>query len=69
MLSNHDYILLDTQFSDPIFRIKTEYFIENWDDFISANNGMGSIVSSEDFSLLMEFTNDHSYQLYSNFSI
>lgn len=69
ILSRHDYVLLDTQFSDPIYKIRTDYFIENWNDFISANHGMGNIVCTEDYSLLMEFTNNHSYLLYSNFSI
>ncbi len=69
ILSQHEYVLFDIEYSDPIFKVKTEYFIKNWDDFISANHGMGSVVCSENFDLLLEFTNDHSYLIYSNFSI
>jgi len=68
-LNNTSYIYIETLTNIPIIKTKTDYFIKNWLDFVSANTGMGSFCITEDFKLLMEFTDDYKYFLLSNFSI
>jgi hypothetical protein len=68
-LSLHQKVFVETLSDEPIIIVDTIYFIENWNDFINANQGMGSLVISENMELLMEFTDDAEYLLYSNFPI
>lgn len=68
-LLNHPYVFVETLACIPILRVSTKYFIQNWFDFISANQGMGSIVITDDLKFILEFTNDASYVLYTNFRV
>ena len=68
-LSEHSHLLIETTSSLPILRISTEYFIDHCLDFIDANSGMGSVIITDDYKLLMEFTDDWKYTLFSNFKI
>jgi hypothetical protein len=68
-LKNSSFIYIETLSDIPILRTRTEYFIANWIDFIDANAGQGSICITDDFKLLMEFTDDRKYYLFSNFLI
>lgn len=68
-LSSYNFILIEFEISGPVLKVPTSYFIDNWEDFINANVGMGSVACSPDFKLLLEFTNDHSFFLMSNFEI
>lgn len=64
------YKFLETWISweDPIVRVLTKEFIDNWNDFqIAANDGL--VLVSEDGKLFLEFTDDWKYHLNSNFKI
>lgn len=68
-LINSDKVLIETSSTLPIIELSTNYFIEFWDDFVFANGGLGSAVVSTKFDLIMEFTDDRKYFLFSNFKI
>ncbi|MEO6832355.1 MAG: hypothetical protein ABI378_08075 [Chitinophagaceae bacterium] len=68
-LQAHKTLLVETGSNVPIIKISTDYFVQHVIDFIDANQGMGSIIISEDLELLMEFTDDYKYYAFSNFSI
>lgn len=68
-LKNSSFVYIETLSDVPIIRTSTEYFIANWVDFVNANAGQGSICITDDFKLLMEFTDDFKYYLFSNFLI
>ena len=66
----NQYKFLETWISweDPIVRILTKDFIENWDDFQIAGVD-GLVLISEDGKYFLEFTDDWKYHLNSNFVI
>ena len=66
-LIEHSYLLVETKSDLPIIKVGIKYFIENCVEFIDANMGMGSIMVSDDYELLLEFTEDWKYTLFSNF--
>lgn len=68
-LIDSTYIYIETLSNIPIIKTKIEYFIRNWFDFVNANAGMGSFCITDDYKLLMEFTDDCKYFLFSNFPI
>jgi hypothetical protein len=68
-LIEHDTVLVDTASGIPIIETSALFFIEHWYDFALANHGMGSFVITKDYKLLIEFTDDARYMLYSNFEI
>lgn len=68
-LNTSGFIYVDTQSDVPVIKTSREYFIENWIDFIDANTGQGSVCITSDFKLLLEFTDDMEYHLFSNFEI
>lgn len=68
-LKSSSFVYIETLSDIPIIRTRTEYFIANWIDFVAANAGQGSICITDDFKLLMEFTDDFKYYLFSNFII
>ncbi len=68
-LNSPGFIYIDAQSDVPVVKTTRQYFIENWIDFIDANTGQGSICITSDFKLLMEFTDDMEYHLFSNFKI
>jgi hypothetical protein len=68
-LNGKGNVLIETQADIPVINVCKMYFIENWFDLTNSIVGMGSIVVSDDYKLLMEFTDDAKYLLHSNFSI
>ena len=69
VLKDRKFLFIETTSSDPIIKVPVELFINNWEDFIVANQGMGSVLLSNDLDLCLEFTDDHKYFLFSNFKI
>ena len=63
-ISEYDTLLTWLSWKDPIIRIKTTQFIENWEEFkfFRAWKGM-------DGKYYLEFTDDWKYHLNSNFEI
>lgn len=68
-LIEHDIVLVDTAPKMPMIETSAIFFIEHWFDFALANKGMGSFVITKNYELLIEFTDDARYMLYSNFKI
>ncbi|WP_405399170.1 hypothetical protein [Maribacter sp. Asnod2-G09] len=68
-LSSYDTMLTWISFDDPIVRIKTSDFIENWEEFNIATGGQGLILTTEDGKYFLEFTDDWKFHLKSNFEI
>jgi hypothetical protein len=68
-LINSQNLFIEMPADIPVIKVNTLYFISNWYDFIKANNEMGTLISSEDFKYVLEFTDDAKYLLYSNFKI
>lgn len=53
----------------PVVKMDALYFVENCVEFIDANLGMGSVICSDDYQLVMEATTEEDYMLFSNFLI
>jgi hypothetical protein len=53
---------------DPIIKIKTKEFIENWEEVYNASIE-GMILTTFDGKLVIEFTDDYKFNLNSNFEI
>lgn len=68
LLSNYNTILIDIG-EYPCFEIDTNTFINNWEDFVSSNGNCGIVISTLDTKFFMEFTDDRSFELFSNFEI
>lgn len=68
-LINSNFLYVETNSKNNIIIVPTNLFVKNWEDFISANQGMGSIILSIDFKYCMEFTDDYKYILHSNFKV
>jgi hypothetical protein len=68
-LNSSGFIYIETQSDVPIIKTSKQYFIENWIDFINANTGQGSFCITSDFKLLLEFTDDRKYHVFSNFFV
>lgn len=62
-------VYIETSANTPVIEVDTAYYINNWNDFERANSGMGIFVVTKGFELLMEFTDDAKYLLFSNFKI
>ena len=62
-------VLVEFGPNEPMIKTTSKYFIENWDDFILDYGTLGTTLITEDGNLLMEFTDDTYYLLYSNFPI
>lgn len=69
VLRQNDTLLTWLSYEDPIIRIKTKDFIENWEEFNVAAGWDGLILTTEDGKYFMEFTDDWKYNLNSNFQI
>ncbi|RYG52223.1 MAG: hypothetical protein EOO01_06955 [Chitinophagaceae bacterium] len=69
LLVSTKWLYVETLSTIPILKVSTRYFIEHWIDFVNANAGQGSYCLSEDKRLLLEFTDDSKYHLFSNFPI
>lgn len=68
-ISNYDTMLTWLSWDDPIIRVKTRDFIENWEEFNIARGWQGLILITEDGKHFLEFTDDWKYHLNSNFEI
>jgi len=68
-LNSVGFVYIDTLSNVPIIKTTRQYFIDNWFDFIDANTGQGSFCITSDLKLLMEFTDDRKYHLFSNFNL
>lgn len=67
-LLNYEYVLTWLNWEDPIIKIKTKEFIENWEEvYIASVEGM--ILITFDGKWILEFTDDFKYNLNSNFEI
>lgn len=67
-ISSQEFVLVEFGPSLPIVKVSSNLFIENWNNFVSANGNMGTTVISESGKYFMEFT-DRDFMLYSNFKI
>lgn len=67
-LAQHEFLYTWLSYEDPIIKIKTTEFIEQWEWFYIASIE-GMIITSEDGTACLEFTNDYKYHLNSNFEI
>ena len=65
----YTFLLTWLDWNDPVVRIATNDFINNWEDFYHAGGGEGLILLTEDGKLFLEFTDDWKYHLHSNFEI
>lgn len=68
-LKNHEFLFTWLAWEDPIIKVKAVDFINNWEEFNCANGRQGLILTTEDGSLYLEFTDDWKYHLNSNFEI
>lgn len=68
-ISDYDTLLTWISWEDPIIRVKTKDFIENWEEFNLAGGWQGLILTTEDGKYFLEFTDDWKYHLNSNFEI
>lgn len=67
-LLKYDYVFTWLSWDDPIIKIKTKEFIENWEEvYIASVEGI--ILTTLDGKLVLEFTDDFKYNLNSNFEI
>ncbi|WP_431124698.1 hypothetical protein [Flagellimonas flava] len=67
-LSKSEFLYTWLDWDDPIIKIKTKDFIENWEVFYAASV-QGMILTTIDGSKHLEFTDDWKYHLNSNFEI
>jgi hypothetical protein len=67
-LSNSGFLFTWLDWNDPIIKIKTIDFIENWEAFYRASVE-GMVLTTTDGKFYLEFTNDWKYHLNSNFEI
>ena len=67
-VSRSPNLIMEYGFDAPIVLIETPVFIEFWDEFASSAEG-GAVVVTKDENLVMEFSDDASYTLLSNFEI
>lgn len=68
-LTEYKTLLTWLSWEDPIIRVKTADFIENWEEFNIAGGWEGIILTTEDGKYFLEFTDDWKYNLNSNFEI
>jgi len=68
-IAHYKTLLTWLSWEDPIIRVKTTDFIENWEEFNVARGWEGIILITEDGKYYLEFTDDWKYHLNSNFEI
>lgn len=68
-ISNYKNVYIYLNYNDPIIEIDTNTFIDKWEDLLSSTGYSGLLVFTNNGRHFMEFTDDSSYQLYSNFPI
>ncbi|SFS91134.1 hypothetical protein SAMN04487906_2047 [Zhouia amylolytica] len=68
-ISRYETLLTWLSWEDPIIRVKSTDFIENWEEFIIAGGWDGLILTTEDGKYYLEFTDTWKFHLNSNFEI
>jgi len=68
-LNECEFLIIDIGYNNQMIKVSTSFFIEKWEDFVASNGFTGIFIFSEEGDFFMEFTDDSSYQLYSNFII
>ena len=68
-LSDYEFLIMDWGVDANIVKIKVETFINNWEYIVHFGGSMGRLLTTEDYSLVMEFTDDSKFLCYSNFKI
>lgn len=66
-ISNYSTVIIQIGCGIPPIEINTLVFIEKWEDFVSSNGYSGIFIFTNDGKYFIEFTDDSSYELYSNF--
>jgi hypothetical protein len=69
VIGKYSTLLTWLSWEDPIIRVKTSEFIENWEKFNIATGWQGLVLITEDGKFVLEFTDDWKYNLNSNFEI
>lgn len=67
-LSKSEFLYTWLDWDDPIIKIKTIDFINNWEEFYIASV-QGMVLATTDGKYYLEFTDDWKYHLNSNFEI
>ena len=67
-LSQYEFVFTWLSWEDPIIKVKTTEFIENWNNVYMASVE-GMVLTTSDGKLVLEFTDDYKYNLNSNFEI
>ena len=67
-LAKYKFLYTWLDWNDPIIKIKTSDFIQNWNEFYIASIE-GMVLTTTDGKKYMEFTDDWKYNLNSNFEI
>ena len=67
-LLKYEYVFTWLNWDDPIIKIETKEFIENWEEIYNSSVE-GMIVTTFDGKLILEFTDDYKFNLNSNFEI
>jgi len=68
-ISNYENVYIYLNYNEPIIEIDTNTFIDKWEDLLSSTGYSGLFVFTNNGNHFLEFTDDSSYQLYSNFPI
>lgn len=66
-LNNYSTVIIHFDCGIPTIEINTLVFIDKWEDFVSSNGYSGIFIFTNDGKYFIEFTDDSSYELYSNF--
>ncbi len=67
-LSNYEFLYTWLDWDDPIIKIKTNDFIENWEEIYIASVEV-MVLATQDGTKFLEFTDDWKYHINSNFEI
>lgn len=65
-LSRHEKIIIPYGWKEPVIKVPTKFFLEDWEGFVRSTM-FETIIFSEDFSLIIEISKD--YHIHSNFEI
>jgi hypothetical protein len=68
-LISHEFVLIEQGPNEPVARFKTEDFVKYWDDVLSNNGYMGTVVISENGKLIIEFPDDSAWVMHTNFKL
>ena len=60
-------LIIESGYNEPMTKTTGKYFVKNWYDWILENGDMGTCIISSDGKYIMEFTDDTSWMLYTNF--